>query len=335
MALSEQGAICTISFHGTQRRGDFHPGLQTMNQHREFFVMKLRTLTVAAALACAIGPAFAASSASASLSNITFTLYDLNPTDGTNPMLTFTGGVGVYGSYVSAAASESDLLTGGDSASQTKTGAQFTTSRSASVATDSSSAQSAVVGSGLTSIGGTTPTSVFLSNVSANGQAAFPAGAGTADFSASAMSPQSNWYTNFTLSNNTLLLVTMNASTSAGITIGYDSVNGINEYANANASVSLSGTGASGSGSQSAYDNSSSSVNGWWSYGPASSADARMMAVSFSNVSGHDLTGNFSLNTSVSGFSQSAVPVPEPETYAMMLAGLGALGFISRRRRQN
>jgi hypothetical protein len=76
-------------------------------------------------------------------------------------------------------------------------------------------------------------------------------------------------------------------------------------------------------------------VNGWWSYGPASSADARMMAVSFSNVSGHDLTGNFSLNTSVSGFSQSAVPVPEPETYAMMLAGLGALGFISRRRRQN
>lgn len=27
-------------------------------------------------------------------------------------------------------------------------------------------------------------------------------------------------------------------------------------------------------------------------------------------------------------------PVPEPETYAMMLAGLGVLGFIARRRRQ-
>lgn len=296
--------------------------------------MKLRTLTAAAALACAIGPAFAASSASASLSNITFTLYDLNPADGVNPLLTFNGGVGTYGSYVSAGASESDTISGGDSATQTKTGAQFTTSRTASVSTDSSSATASVVGSGQSSISGTTPTSVFLTSVSASGQATPPAGAGSADFSATAMSPQS-WSTNFTLSNNTLLLVTMSASTSAGITIGYDGVNGITEWANASASVSLTGAGASGTGSQNAYDNTSSSVYGYWNYGPASASDSRLMAVSFSNVSGADLGGTFSLNAGVSGFSQSAVPVPEPETYAMMLAGLGALGFISRRRRQN
>ena len=29
-----------------------------------------------------------------------------------------------------------------------------------------------------------------------------------------------------------------------------------------------------------------------------------------------------------------AAPVPEPETYAMMLAGLGLMGFVARRRRQ-
>jgi len=30
----------------------------------------------------------------------------------------------------------------------------------------------------------------------------------------------------------------------------------------------------------------------------------------------------------------AAAPVPEPETYAMMLAGLGMLGFVARRRRR-
>ena len=33
-------------------------------------------------------------------------------------------------------------------------------------------------------------------------------------------------------------------------------------------------------------------------------------------------------------FDQVAV-VPEPETYAMLLAGLGLVGFMARRRKQN
>ena len=31
----------------------------------------------------------------------------------------------------------------------------------------------------------------------------------------------------------------------------------------------------------------------------------------------------------------NALPIPEPETYSMMLAGLGAFGFLARRRRKN
>lgn len=33
------------------------------------------------------------------------------------------------------------------------------------------------------------------------------------------------------------------------------------------------------------------------------------------------------------GFSMTATPVPEPETYAMLLAGLGVMGIVARRRR--
>lgn len=52
-------------------------------------------------------------------------------------------------------------------------------------------------------------------------------------------------------------------------------------------------------------------------------------------VEGNGVTDGFALRT-ISITAQDAVtaPIPEPETYAMMLAGLGLLGFMAKRRKR-
>lgn len=45
------------------------------------------------------------------------------------------------------------------------------------------------------------------------------------------------------------------------------------------------------------------------------------------------ITGTANASSLYSGELQ-VTPVPEPETYALMLAGLGAVGFVTRRRRR-
>ena len=69
----------------------------------------------------------------------------------------------------------------------------------------------------------------------------------------------------------------------------------------------------------------------------ATSGDAT--AVTTANTWLSNLSGSVTMTASVwsSGSSQDVAvfaPVPEPETYAMMLAGLGLMGFVARRRKQ-
>jgi hypothetical protein len=57
---------------------------------------------------------------------------------------------------------------------------------------------------------------------------------------------------------------------------------------------------------------------------------------SFAGLTSGDYTlvfAGFSTGKGTFGGNVYATPVPEPETYAMMLAGLGALGFLARRRK--
>ena len=110
----------------------------------------------------------------------------------------------------------------------------------------------------------------------------------------------------------------------AAATIG--SEGGDFESASAAASLSASGPGPGGSGSQFSSDIRFVSISF-----PGSTATADLVNVSFANLTGSDMVGEMSREASANGSGFSSV-VPEPETYALMLAGLGLLAFMVRRR---
>ncbi len=81
-------------------------------------------------------------------------------------------------------------------------------------------------------------------------------------------------------------------------------------------------------------------VTGGGAGNPSLSNGAHVATLSFNGLSSgnHTFTWNRSglANSGslrIDDFSATVTAVPEPETYAMMLAGLGAIGFMSRRRK--
>ncbi len=271
----------------------------------------------------------AANSSSATLGPIVVTLIDLNPYDALLPSITWSSpplfiGGGSYG-YASAV----------DSASSSyQSSSAYQDNNFSNLGVSNSTAQSSASANIAGGADFSRPDGILFS---LSGQADGTSVQGQySSYNASVGSSQKPG-SSFTLSAYTLVLFSAVANASAITTVGRSPWG--DEWASARAYMNVWGSAPGGNnGSQSSYASLDASTN------PKERGDTTQgigitqnltdtLSGSFINYTGSDRVGYFQAGAGINGYS-SVQAVPEPETYAMMLAGLGLLGVATRHKKQ-
>lgn len=275
----------------------------------------------AACLAAAVGPACATATSSAAMGKLVITLTDLNLNDGISPWLSFTpNSVSSVHNEVTGWGNEYESFKSDDYAP--------TPHRDGTVARQLDSAWSSASGSVTTAANAAGFTAMSSQGTANSGLDAFGA-----YFS---QAYNGNGSSAFKLSANTQVTFSIMTDLKASTSMGYNLDADMAEYGYARALFNVGGT-VDGIWQNDAQeravlaeyyvndDNTVSGVSDSWS---------GLMTVSFANT-GAGVADAFLQGVAVTQ-GQSAIwdgvtPVPEPETYGMMLAGLALIGAARRR----